>query len=317
RGKEPEPADRRSLTRAEGLLAGAALNRPSPAANQALGRLYLVQHDYDAAIAQFESALKADPANAPLQSDLGAALLEKGKLNLESDQSGRSRELLASALGPLNRAIELDPSMQIARFNRALCRQYLELFDLAEEDWNAYLGNDNSSPWANEAREKLDELRKRRSRASVDERLLNDEFAVSFRSANRSEAENLLNEAEVGARNIIFEHLVGRALAEPDSSESTETEETHRLLEFAADVRTLPRSGKRAADSFFADTARACLAKDPNLRPTMRKGRELLEQANRSLVQGNGKSSDTTALYQRAILTLQDTGSKAQTAYAR
>src|SRR5262249_33666462 len=62
---------------------------------------------------------------------------------------------------------------------------------------------------------------------------------------------------------------------------------------------------------------RACLAKDPNLRPTMRKGRELLEQANRSLVQGNGKSSDTTALYQRAILTLQDTGSKAQTAYAR
>src|SRR5262249_61015002 len=105
---------------------------------------------FSSAIDQFEAALKSDPDNARLHSDLGAALFEKGKSDRANDQSGAAEETLARSLDHLNRALELDDSLIDALFNRALLDQTMNLREQAKRDWESYLRKDATSAWAEE-----------------------------------------------------------------------------------------------------------------------------------------------------------------------
>ena len=69
------------LQRAELTLLDALHNKPTPAVHHALGKVYLAKKQFDDAIKEFDEALKGDPKNAKLYSDLGAAWLEKGKID--------------------------------------------------------------------------------------------------------------------------------------------------------------------------------------------------------------------------------------------
>lgn len=317
RGRQDPAIDRISLTEAEGLLAGAARKQNSASANHALGVYYLAQGRFDEAITLFGEALKEDPKNAGIYSDLGAAWLEKGKSDFQEDTAGRSREAMARALEPLNTALEIDGSLLSAVFNRALCRQYLGMLELAAEDWNSYIARDPSSPWAGEARENLDKIEEQRRRSSVDSNTLLDEFIAAYRAGDREAGENLLNEAEVGARNHIVEGLTAVIFSEPRATLSIGPAEALSAMRFAADVRERPQRGEQASDRFLADLFRACSAPNPVARRAIADGRGLLDRARRNMLRAEGDLPETLSLFDKAIHAFTTAGDKAEAASAR
>jgi CHAT domain-containing protein len=160
--------DERELISADADLNAAFRDEPGPESAHALGQLYLVKGEFDDAIAKLEFALEGDSKNAAIHNDLGMALMERSKRAREQQtdapgkaQSGRRVEDLARSLEHLTRALELQENLEEALFNRALCREHLQMLSLAKEDWQAYLRIDPDSAWAHKAKEHLDELERR------------------------------------------------------------------------------------------------------------------------------------------------------------
>ncbi len=126
-------------------------NDTSPAALAALAATYLVSGDPAAAVKALESATAQDPKNAKLQSDLAAAyLVRASRLDEPSD--------IPKALEAAEKSIEQNDAPVEAWFNRALALEQLHLVDAARKAWDDYLKRDSSSPWAEEAKKRRDEL---------------------------------------------------------------------------------------------------------------------------------------------------------------
>ncbi len=136
------------------LLANAVADEPSPASHNALGQYYLTARQFDKAIEQFNAALALDPSDAKSHLNLGAAFLEKGKLEL-GKTDGRSINDFSQSVEHLNKGLELNNSLLEGYFNRALAYQYMMRSREAEAAWKEYLQKDSTSPWAEEARRHL------------------------------------------------------------------------------------------------------------------------------------------------------------------
>jgi tetratricopeptide (TPR) repeat protein len=63
-----------------------------------------------------------------------------------------------AALDAANHALQIEPKMREALFNRALILQRSERYKDALDTWNAYLAVDPTGPWADEARKNIDNL---------------------------------------------------------------------------------------------------------------------------------------------------------------
>ncbi len=163
RGTGSNKVDKRELNRAELYLDDAIHEQATAHSYHAAGRLYLAKGDFDRAIDYFEQALRLNARDAQLYSDLGAALLEKGKLERDEGGADRGEASLSQSLTHLTRALELDHSLLEALFNRALCYQYLNLPQQAQQDWKTYLDKDGASKWADEARHNLRMIEERKS----------------------------------------------------------------------------------------------------------------------------------------------------------
>src|ERR1051326_3608634 len=125
RGAAPRNVDQSELTDAELTLTRVVKKKPTPDAHHAYGKVFLAKKEFDKAIEQFEEALQGDPKNAQIYADLGAALFEKGKLEIElaktdSAESGKGVESFGRSLENLNRALQLDQNRLEALYNRAL-----------------------------------------------------------------------------------------------------------------------------------------------------------------------------------------------------
>ena len=151
---EPTKVNTLEQSRAESLLSEAFSEDPNAATHHALGQMYLLQRQPDKAIEHLEQAKTANPNDPNIYADLGAAYLEKGKLG--------APDFFRLSLENLQRALELNPNLHQALFNRALVHQYQDLNDQAEADWRAYLQRDPSSQWATEARDNLRLLEERK-----------------------------------------------------------------------------------------------------------------------------------------------------------
>jgi tetratricopeptide (TPR) repeat protein len=149
---EPGKVDTLEQTRAERLLTEAFSDNPNADANHALGKMYLSRRVFDKAIEHLEQAERADANDASIYADLGAAYLEKGKLDTNL---GPNQDAFRFSLENLNHALELKPDLREALFNRALIHQYQGQNDRAASDWRSYLEQDSNSPWATEARDNL------------------------------------------------------------------------------------------------------------------------------------------------------------------
>ncbi|MFL6277345.1 MAG: tetratricopeptide repeat protein [Blastocatellia bacterium] len=158
RGSEQERVDPVARERAEQILQGAVTNHPDAQAYHALGRLYLAEHKFAEAIELFDEASRLNANNAQLESDIGAAYLEKGQVGPPAERNEAYRQSLTH----LTRALELNGSLLEARFNRALLYTYTSRKAEARNDWSTYLELDKNqrSPWAEEASRRLKALEK-------------------------------------------------------------------------------------------------------------------------------------------------------------
>lgn len=125
--------------------------RDTPSHLHALGVSQLLAGRYDDAAQSLLAASREQPANARYLSDVATVQLERARRGLRPDD-------LPRAFAAADRARHLDPSLREAWFNRALAASALSLTDYAKTAWTEYLARDNASPWAAEARTRLEEL---------------------------------------------------------------------------------------------------------------------------------------------------------------
>lgn len=275
RGNDAGNVDYRARDRSAALIQSAVSDEPSPGALHALGRVYLMQKDFDKAILQFEEALKSTPNDARLHSDLGAALLEKGKLERLSDQSGRSETTLASSLDHLNKALALDDSLLDARFNRALLYQALGLTPRALEDWERYVAQDPRSSWADEARKNIEQIRAERDKVSRRDSDLYREFTEAQQARDEERIWRVFSKSHLRTGNAITNRLIDDYL---DSSSTGRREEADRLSQSLTQLGDLSR--QRATDLFTADLARLYGSATPSQLKSLTEARGLMREAN-------------------------------------
>src|SRR6185436_8035356 len=99
--------------------------------------------DLDSAVGSLDRALIKESRDPRLLSDLAAALLERAVRQDRPQDTARAVSLVDEAL-------EIDPSIPEARFNRALALEAPHLRQRALLASQAYLEVDSRSPWADE-----------------------------------------------------------------------------------------------------------------------------------------------------------------------
>jgi CHAT domain-containing protein len=272
RGPGGEQIDETSRALAETLLLRALREEPGPASRHAAGRLYLYERKFDEAVKQLDAAAGADPNNAQLQSDLGAALLERGKAELGRDDGAASLDF-GSSLEHLDRALTLDPAQTEALFNRAVLDEYMHLDAKAEEDWRKYLEKDSTSPWADEARRHLKLLQERRERSARARDASFEEFAEAFRAGDAETAWGPLGRSRSRTGNAIVERLLDSYLERVAAGRAVEAAEDLRMLSFAGEVEE-----RQAGDRFTSDLARFYRAATPPRLNQVARARALMRE---------------------------------------
>jgi CHAT domain-containing protein/tetratricopeptide (TPR) repeat protein len=124
---------------------------PGNLAAFATSRLFV--GELDAAVGAFEEALALDDRSAAIWSDASSAYLARGA------SPSRSADL-PRALEAADTAIAIDPLLAEAWFNRALALERVHLRQQAVAAWERYLALDPDGPWADEARARLEALRR-------------------------------------------------------------------------------------------------------------------------------------------------------------
>ncbi|MBD0369485.1 MAG: CHAT domain-containing protein [Pyrinomonadaceae bacterium] len=208
RGQEKSNVDEESKERATRLLLDAVKEHPDSKSYHALGRSYLAAGQLDKAVEYFDKALGQDRNNAEAQSDMGAALLELGRqAKLRNDES-EAFSLNTRALEHIDRALQLNPNLTEALFNRALCLQNIMSREQAREAWQNYLKHDSQSMWADEARRKLQELSGQSATPQSPSQLLGD-FLNAARNRNDEQAWKILSQN----REVITGRMIPAQLA--------------------------------------------------------------------------------------------------------
>lgn len=119
----------------------------------ALGSIHLLLGHLDVAVDRLAEANDVQPDDPVLLGDLAAAYFERGvQYQNEVD--------LVTGLETADRALDLDRTVVEAAFNRALLLEALARDHEAETAWLEVLELDDGSPWAGEAREHFDRLRR-------------------------------------------------------------------------------------------------------------------------------------------------------------
>lgn len=177
------------------------------AARHNLGRLYVLRGDLELAERQFLLALNERPRDAGLVADIGALYYERGLR-----EGGEGHELLGKAVEHTSKAIEANPKLPEAWFNRALCYERMTLFLQAESDWKQYLTLDGDSAWAEEAREHLDKLRERATRLEKLEQNAQTEFRAAEAAGDEIRMRELVTRHFVPVQNFTMDQLLDQYL---------------------------------------------------------------------------------------------------------
>lgn len=277
RGGEPVQFDANARRRAEVMLQSAVESEPGAASYHALGKLNLFEGRFDDAVRYLEQALATDSNNPKIHSDLGAAWLEQGSIQLSQGEEAKGSESLANSLKHLNRALELDPEFLEALFNRALVRQQLKLFQLAAEDWKLYLTKDATSPWADEARQNLkslEQLSRQSTELKDEDRFQN--FLAAQHAADDETAWKLLSQNRSFTGSAIENRLLDEHLKAAVEGRTSEAREKLQVLSYAGALRV-----RRANDHFLSDLVD--IYTTTNRQTQLAEGRRLLQSGNTQL----------------------------------
>jgi CHAT domain-containing protein/tetratricopeptide (TPR) repeat protein len=144
-----------TLLAAAGELQKKVESNPTPHVLHAWGVAQLLIGQVDSAARTLETALASQPNDAGAYSDAAAA-----QLALSEGQ----RDRLMRALEYASRAVELDPGLAVASFNRALVLEQLALFDQALEEWTRYLSIETDPAWREEGQARIQSLEQQLSK---------------------------------------------------------------------------------------------------------------------------------------------------------
>ncbi|MFN0119628.1 MAG: hypothetical protein ACKV2V_03910, partial [Blastocatellia bacterium] len=250
RGAAEQSANYTIRDQAARALLAAVNTHPDATSRQALGGHYLLEGAADKAIDQLEQAASAAPGNALIHNDLGAAMMEKARRNFSQDDSGKSLETMARALEHFSQALQLHPASAEARFNRALCYQYLKLPKLAEDDWRKYLDLDPRSPWADEARRYLTLLEEQKKRAAFDRDNLLRDFIAADQAGDTEQVWKLFRRGRQPSGYQIVDQLLDQYLSLATQNRGAEAQHPIDLLTRAGKLEL-----EKTGDRFVADIA--------------------------------------------------------------
>lgn len=277
RGTDNSRVDAVARQRAERFLLDAENSEPGARAYHALGLYYLTQLQFDAAIQQFKRALALNDNDAQLHSDLGAALLEKGKLDQQNGAAAASFEEFAESLQHLNRALQINDSLLEALFNRALDHHYMPLPQAEADDWRSYLEKDSTSPWADEARNRLKQLEQNKP-ASLNQKTIPDAFLDAYQRRDEEAAWELLASNRNLTGGIIENDLLDKYLTYINAGDDGEAQKAVQALTYAADLDV-----RKADDHYFSDLVSFYKSATPVQRRSLADGRTLLNQGHKYL----------------------------------
>jgi CHAT domain-containing protein len=309
RGAEQSKIDELQLDLAERILLQEVTEHPSPASHHALGRFYLAARKFDKAIAQFDEALKGDRNNAQLHSDYGAALLEMGKADRLSDDSGKRLEELAKSLEQLNKALELNGSLLEALFNRALAYQQMMLPGQAEEDWHSYIEKDPTSDWANEARQYLKELEDQKNKVVQNPDRLFQEFIEAYNAKDDEKAWEVFSRTRVGTGNSITNRLLNTYLKFEAGGLTDEGTGQLQILLYAGNIER-----QRIGDLFTLDLTSLYREATPARQAVMSQARSLMQSGNELFLRS--KIREARDAYDAARSTFAREGDNAEAEHA-
>ena len=309
RGSGQENIDHNNRNRAERTLLDNLNERPSPEAHHAVGLLYLAKKDIQAAINEFNLALASAPDDSRIHSDLGAALLEKGKIELSSEAHGKALEEFSNSLEHLNKAIELDGSNLEALFNRALLYQQMNLRKQAVDDWRKYLELDSTSQWAEEARRNLASLEQKENRSSKNSEQLLQDFLQAYQARDDEVAWRAFSQSRTGGGNFIVTRLLDDYLDLARGGRENEAGEKLQSLFYVAELEL-----QTARDSFtfnlarFYSTARHRFSELAQARDLIKKGNQYYDQSD---------LENAIDHYNKARVTLESAGNVCEAKYVQ
>jgi CHAT domain-containing protein/Flp pilus assembly protein TadD len=237
------------LDRAGRLLLGAVTEHPSAESHRHVGQYYLATHELEKAIDQFNLALDLDPKNAKAHNDLGTALFEKGRLLTEKSEPDATQAFAAS-LQHFNQALELDPSLNEAVFNRAFLCKHMKLLSEAEENWKDYLSKDSTSGWATEARDNLNAVQELKRSTSRSRKEIVEDFQSAYAAGDESKAWQIVSSYHNRTGNVVFEELLDSYLESTSENPKGDTSPVLRLLSYIGEL-----ADRKAGDKFFRDQA--------------------------------------------------------------
>lgn len=220
-----------------------ALAHQRAATRHNLGRLFMLQGDLDPAEQQFLLALKERPRDSMLQADLSALYYERSRKKEHED-----RELLDKAAEYSSNAVDLDPKLPEAWFNRALCYERMNLFLQAESDWKQYLTLDGNSAWAEEAREHLNKLRERATRLEKLDQTVQAEFQAAEIAGDEIKMRELVAGHFAPVRNLAMDQLFDKYLSAAIAGEKKQADQYLRALKHIGQLIS-----KIKGDRFVAD----------------------------------------------------------------
>lgn len=314
RAGEPGRVDSFELDSAERILLDAVRDHPEATSYHALGKYYLAKNDFDKAIHYFEEALKTDPNNARVHADLGATLLEKGKLEIRNGKpdetpsgSGIGLESFARSLEHLNKALEINPVLLEALFNRALVYEYMFLPPQAVEAWKNYLEKDASSQWAQEARRRLARLEEQNPKALQKGESVLESFLTAYRNNDHDTAWRMVSLHRDLTGGPVANLLIDGHL---DSAISGRQEQAQENLDALSYVGRLEH--ERAGDMYVADVVEFLKSLPSPKRALLIDARKLMEQGRDRLLKTEG---DAASYYANAKKLLTQLGDTAEAVY--
>lgn len=281
RGEGSPGVDVDTLRLEETRLLTGLKERPDAAAHHALGRFYLAGARFDEAIRNLEKAAGQEPGNAQIHSDLGAALLEKGKAETAAPESGEALKYFARSRDESGKALDLDASLLEALYNRAIARQHLLMWQLAEDDWRKYLERDSDSPWAAEAKKNLKLLEERRSRAGQRRRTQGVEAFLAAYSAGEDEvAWKIYTSNHASAGNAITNALLDSYLdSQAGGAGGGDDDKARRSIEALSYLGD--EEVRRVGDRYTSDLAQFYGSTTPERRFVLRRARGLIKEGYR------------------------------------
>jgi CHAT domain-containing protein len=261
------------------------------AARHNLGRLFILRGDLEPAERQFLLALNERPRDARLLADLGALYYER---SLKEGSEGH--ELLEKSVEHTSKAIEADPRLPEAWFNRALCYERITLFLQAESDWKQYLTFDVGSAWAEEAREHLDKLRERATRLGKLEQTVQTEFRAAETAGDEIKMRELVTRHFIPVQNLAMDQIFDQYLSAAIAGEKRQADQR---------LRSLKRIGQLTSeikgDRFIADAVDFAARGDLGAKRETQSIHKMLQRAGQEHARGNSGAACDIYAKARAV----------------